>query len=85
MSGWTKHDSSHTNPDAGGVTLPPQKAMCHCCVRRRLVSDMTIEINERSDSYGYLVCAEDCYEGPYPDLLKPAKNDDIGPIHNIYY
>ena len=90
MASWPNPDSSSTNPDAGGVVLPPAKAMCAQCNRRRLVEDMTIETNERSGAYGFLVCNEPwqqggCFEGPYPDKEKPAKSDDIGPIPNIFY
>lgn len=90
MRSWPDTTYASNNADAGGVEKPPAKAMCASCNRRRLVSEMVIETNERSGAHGYLVCYEPwqqggCFEGPYPDLEKPAKSDDIGPIPNIFY
>lgn len=90
MSGWPNMGSSHTEAETGGVPRPPVKAMCASCNRRRLVSDMVIETNERSGAHGFLVCNEPwqqggCFEGVYPDLQKREKADDIGPIPNIFY
>lgn len=88
--GWDNIGHSSNSTERGVVNLPPAKAMCAKCNRRRLVSDMQVETNERSGAFSFLVCSEPwqhggCYEGPYPDDSKPAQSEDIGPIPNIFY
>ena len=91
MAGWDDcAGATHYEAEASRVTLPLAKAMCAHCDRRRLVSEMVIETNTRSGACGFLVCNEPhqqggCFEGPYPDLEKPAKADNMGPIENIFY
>lgn len=51
---------------------------------------MLVETNPESDAWNFLVCNEPweqggCFEGPQPDLTKPAKADDVSPIPNIFY
>ena len=90
MAGWDIYDHRSSDATAGGVNLPPAKAHCAHCNRKRLVSDMVVETNTQSAAYGFLVCNEDhmqggCFEGPQPDRQKPGKSDDTGPIPNLYY
>ena len=86
---WDDADHSSSDNTAGGCERPPTEVICPHCAARRDIKNMTIEANERSPLYGYYVCNEPwqqggCYEGPYPDLEKPAKSDRIGPLPNIY-
>lgn len=93
MSGWDNIGSRSNSTESGEVVLPPAKAMCAKCCRRRLVEEMRVETNHRSGAFNYLVCGDDwrqggCFEGPYPepeDTLKPERDEGIGPIPNIFY
>lgn len=84
MGAWPNQGSASSDATNGGRQRPPYRAHCAECYRRRSTEDMVIEANERSGAFGFLVCRE-CYEGPYPDLIKPAKADDTGPLENVFY
>ena len=90
MAGWPDIGTESSDRTNGGRQRPLYSAFCASCGRRRKVAEMLVETNERSDCYDYLVCGEKadiggCFEGPYPQLRKPDKADDVGPIPNLFY
>lgn len=77
----------------GGRQTPPYKGYCAKCLRRRPISEMQIEANERSAAYNYYVCRGSyseggCYDGPYPDGADGPTDtgtDNVGPHPNLLH
>lgn len=70
--------------------MPPYNGHCAKCLRRRPITDMQIEVNERSAACGYYVCAGSysvggCYDGPYPYDKPRPRTDDLSPVENLLH
>ena len=86
--GWMQSNDRTT----GGRSLPPCKGFCAKCLRKRSITEMVIETNDRSDAFGYYVCAGGydvggCYDGPYPDGADSPNpgGDDLSPVPNLMH